>query len=42
MPRAGKGRVAGVAVSQPEAPLRARFDVLRPTGFSARSVDWKP
>jgi beta-galactosidase len=27
--------------SQPETPLRVRFDVLRPTGFSAYSADWK-
>ncbi|HST10941.1 MAG TPA: glycoside hydrolase family 2 TIM barrel-domain containing protein [Terriglobales bacterium] len=27
---------------QSEAPLRVQFDLLRPTGFSACSVDWKP
>ncbi len=25
-----------------EAPVRVRFEVIRPTGFSAYSVEWKP
>ena len=28
--------------SQPGVPLHVKFDVLRPTGFSAYSRDWKP
>jgi beta-galactosidase len=28
--------------TQPETPLHVQIDVLRPTSFSAYSVDWKP
>jgi beta-glucuronidase len=30
------------AFAQTEAPLHVQFDVLRPTAFSAYSLDWKP
>jgi len=28
--------------TQPEAPVDIQIDVLRPTSFSACSLDWKP
>jgi hypothetical protein len=31
-----------VAFSQSEPPMHLQFDVLRPTGFSAFLLDWKP
>ena len=31
-----------LAFSQGGVPLRVTFDVVRPTGFSAFSLDWKP
>jgi beta-glucuronidase len=31
-----------VKFSQSEAPTCIRFDVIRPTGFSAYSLEWKP
>jgi beta-galactosidase len=30
-----------LSFSQPETPLHVRFDALRPTNFSAYSLDWK-
>jgi hypothetical protein len=44
MPEVEPGTEAKVdlAFTQSEAPLHVRFDVLRPTGFSAYSLDWKP
>ena len=38
----GKSADLELRFSRPEVPLRVCFDVLRPTGFSAHSVDWKP
>jgi beta-galactosidase len=38
----GGGAKLDLAFNQTEAPLRIRFDVMRPTGFSAYSIDWKP
>ncbi|HEY7617771.1 MAG TPA: hypothetical protein VH744_13280, partial [Terriglobales bacterium] len=34
--------MADLKFSQPAAPLHIRFDVLRPTGFSAFCLEWKP
>jgi beta-glucuronidase len=31
-----------LALSQSETPIQVQIDVLRPTSFSAYSVDWKP
>jgi len=31
-----------ITFSQPGVPLRIKFDVLRPTGFSAYSWNWRP
>jgi beta-glucuronidase len=31
-----------LAFAQPQAPVHVEFDVLRPTSFSAYSLDWKP
>lgn len=31
-----------LAFTRSEAPLKVRFDLLRPTGFSAYGLDWKP
>jgi beta-glucuronidase len=31
-----------LSFAQSQMPLHVRFEVLRPTGFSAHSVDWKP
>jgi hypothetical protein len=31
-----------LAFSLPGVPLHVKFDILRPTGFSAYSLDWKP
>ncbi|MBZ5654463.1 MAG: beta galactosidase jelly roll domain-containing protein [Acidobacteriia bacterium] len=44
MPEVGPGTEAvfDLAFTQSEAPLRVQFDVFRPTGFSAYSLDWKP
>jgi len=37
------GALAGQSVQAAEAmPVRVQFDVLRPTGFSAYSREWKP
>lgn len=30
-----------LAFTQSEAPVRVKFEVLRPTDFSAGSLDWK-
>jgi beta-glucuronidase len=38
----GKYVKLDLAFKQSEAPLRVRFELLRPTGFSAWSVDWTP
>ena len=38
----GKSATIELRFSQPEAPLQVRFEVLRPTGFAAYSVGWKP
>jgi beta-galactosidase len=44
LPELLAGQIAKVDLSfaQREMPLHVRFEVLRPTGFSAHSVDWKP
>ncbi|MBZ5547313.1 MAG: beta galactosidase jelly roll domain-containing protein [Acidobacteriia bacterium] len=44
MPEIGPGTEAklDVAFTQSEAPLHVQFDLLRPTGFSAYLLDWKP
>lgn len=43
LPRLEPGGDATVAISLREkAPVRVRFDVLRPDGFSAYSAIWKP
>jgi len=31
-----------IAFTQPAAPLHVQIDILRPTSFSAHSLDWKP
>jgi hypothetical protein len=31
-----------LAFSLSGVPLHVKFDILRPTGFSAYSLDWKP
>ena len=31
-----------VKFTQADAPICIRFDVMRPTGFSAYSLEWKP
>jgi hypothetical protein len=37
------GALAGQSAQAAEAmPVRVQFDVLRPTGFSAYSREWKP
>jgi len=28
--------------TQPRAPVHVQLDILRPTSFSAHSMDWKP
>lgn len=38
----GKSVKLDLTFTQPQPPLRVRFDVLRPTRFSAFSRDWKP
>jgi beta-galactosidase len=38
----GSATKAELAFSQSEPPMHVQFDVLRPTGFSAHSLDWKP
>jgi hypothetical protein len=30
-----------VQFTQSKVPARIRFDVMRPTGFSAHSLEWK-
>ena len=44
LPDLPPGRTAEVKLtfSQTGEPLRARFSVMRPTGFSAYSTEWKP
>jgi len=39
---AGAETTATLAFSQSGIPLRVKFDVLRPSGFSAHTCDWKP
>ena len=39
---AGAESTAALTFSQAGVPLFVKFDVLRPTGFSAYSLDWKP
>jgi len=43
-PELAAGQIAKLDLSfaQREMPLHVRFEVLRPTGFSAHSLDWKP
>jgi len=43
VPDLAPGQIAklDLTFTQPEVPLRVRFDVVRPTGFSTFSVDWK-
>jgi beta-galactosidase len=38
----GAETTVNLAFSQSGVPLRVKFDVLRPTGFSAYSRNWKP
>jgi hypothetical protein len=38
----GKDVKLDLVFKQSEAPLRVRFELLRPAGFSAWSVDWTP
>jgi len=38
----GKELELRLAFTQTTTPLHIRFDVLRPSGLSARSMDWKP
>jgi len=38
----GTEKTVELTFSQSGVPLRIKFDVLRPTGFSAYSRDWKP
>jgi beta-galactosidase len=38
----GKDVKLDLTFKQSEVPLRVQFDMLRPTGFSAFSVDWTP
>jgi len=44
VPEVGPGTEAALDLTFPqsEAPLHVQFDVLRPTGFSAYSLTWKP
>ncbi len=44
LPELAAGQIAKLDLSfaQRDTPLHVRFEVLRPTGFSAHSVDWKP
>jgi hypothetical protein len=37
----GSETTVDLTFGQVAAPLHIRFDVLRPTGFSAYSTDWK-
>jgi beta-glucuronidase len=39
---AGAETTVALTFSQSGVPLHVKFDVLRPTGFSAYSYDWKP
>jgi beta-galactosidase/beta-glucuronidase len=39
---AGKETTVDLIFSQSEVPLHVKFDVFRPTGFSAYSRNWKP
>jgi beta-galactosidase len=39
---AGTEAIATLTFNQSGIPLRVKFDVLRPTGFSAYACDWKP
>ena len=38
----GSGCTGELVFSQPGVPVLVKFEVLRPTGFSAYSCDWKP
>jgi len=38
----GSETMRELTFSVPESPIRVRIDVLRPTGFSAGSQDWRP
>ncbi len=38
----GTETTVDLTFSQSGLPLQVRFDVLRPTGFSAYSLNWKP
>ena len=38
----GTETTATLTFSQSGVPLHVKFEVLRPTGFSAYSCDWKP
>ena len=38
----GGEATAALSFTQPGVPLFVKFDVLRPTGFSAYSLNWKP
>jgi beta-galactosidase len=39
---AGNETMIDVIFTQAEVPLHVKFDILRPTGFSAHSMNWKP
>ena len=43
VPDLAPGQIAklDLTFTQPEVPFRVRFEVVRPTGFSTFSVDWK-
>jgi hypothetical protein len=38
----GSETVLELAFTRSEAPVHVQIDVLRPTSFSAHSLDWKP
>ncbi|HKV61894.1 MAG TPA: glycoside hydrolase family 2 TIM barrel-domain containing protein [Candidatus Acidoferrum sp.] len=40
--RAGNETAVDLAFGQTDVALRVKFDVLRPTGFSAYTLNWKP
>jgi hypothetical protein len=39
---AGAETIAALTFSQAGVPQLVKFEVLRPTGFSAYTYDWKP
>jgi beta-glucuronidase len=39
---AGNETTVDLIFNQPDVPLHIQFDILRPTGFSAYSSNWKP